>query len=151
MEEHFNVALSSSPPRVIIQLIFFFTSGACYRSSNNNLSWPLVPLQHGFCETRGKVLCFMIYGAYLTCAYQRDLQNAMQPSEIDCSPALRWKCEHGFQRRWKSLLCFNRNKTQSGVNNCVSMCSTFATIQHTFGLLKFSFRGQRDRNIRLIH
>lgn len=36
--------LSPSSPTVIIQLIFFPTGGSCY-SSNNNLSWLLVPLQ----------------------------------------------------------------------------------------------------------
>lgn len=64
-----NTSMSPFPPRVIIQLIFFPTSGSLYRSSNNNLSWLLVPLQQSCGETRGKVLCFMIYGGYLTCAY----------------------------------------------------------------------------------
>lgn len=46
--------LSPSSPTVIIQLIFsfFWTGGSCY-SSNNNLSWLLVPLQQS-CGRRKK-------------------------------------------------------------------------------------------------
>lgn len=67
-----NTSMSPFPPLLHKWLYNWFfspTSGSCYRSSNNNLSWLLVPLQQSCSETRGKVLCFMIYGGYLTCAY----------------------------------------------------------------------------------
>lgn len=95
--------MSPFPPLlqpVIIQLIFFFlprtpplpTSGSCY-SSNNNLSWLLVPLQQSCRENQRKSAVFYDLWRLFDLRLLEGSTDVMPPSEMDyelCS-ALGWR------------------------------------------------------------
>lgn len=101
MEEHFNVAFPSSPPTSDYTIDFFFlptptppfpTSGSCY-SSNNNLSWLLVPLQRSCRENQRKSAVFYDLWRLFDLRLLEGSTDVMPPSEMDyelCS-ALGWR------------------------------------------------------------
>lgn len=100
MEEHFNVAFPSSPPTSDYTIDFFFspstpplpTSGSCY-SSNNNLSWLLVPLRRSCRENQRKSAVFYDLWRLFDLRLLEGSTDVMLASEMDyelCS-ALGWR------------------------------------------------------------
>lgn len=76
MEEHFNVAFPSSPPTSDYTIDFFsppqplpFPPAAPVIAVITIYLGSLFHYSGAAEKTRGKVLCFMIYGGYLTCVY----------------------------------------------------------------------------------
>lgn len=68
MKEHFNVTLSSSRLRVIIQLIFFFSVVPAAGAVITIYLGSLFHYSRAAVKPEEKC-CFMIYGGYLTCVY----------------------------------------------------------------------------------